>query len=563
MKALLKTYMLGLAISSLCLTSCNESDFLTELNQNEPSDLTFWKTEADAYKGLAAVYNQVAEKNYGYYSGFEGYTHLQMRSDDMFPTRGEEPGTWGVLSFNNTSNSYNVWNQLYKMIQLSNIFIYNVDKINMDADKKTQMIGEATFIRGHCHFLIYCNFGRGIIHTLPTGLVADDAFVPISSGEEVLAQAIADFQAAKTVLPETRPDGELGRITKGAAIAMLGKAFVWQSKFAEAKTEFESIMNKYDLTENYEDNFRDNHEFNKESIWEINYANFGNEGDSWGGNVGANQYMGNVLAHYFGPQLPKDGGWYKMQPSPWLVKEFISEPRPEGSDSRWDKRIYTNCFFKYSDYNDVKKDETWFNGVAFDDFWQINVNGKMISEKGVHPAYPEINNKEGRFLWKKFSCWWNIGGCTMYGNPGGRVNNFRIMRFAEVLLLHAETALETGDLGAANADLQRIRNRAGLPIKNFTSKDAIMEEIRRQNLLELAGECHRWFYLTRWYSYPELKGLMQKRKVDSNVYDDKGNIIDIVDTQNFANFQEKHMYLPIPQSEINTNPMAEQNPLWK
>lgn len=545
MKALFKSYMLGLAIGSLSLSSCNESDFLTEINQNEPSELTFWKDEADANRGLAAVYNQIAEKNYGYFSGYEGYTHLQMRADDLFPTRGEEPTTWAVLSFNNTSNGYTVWNQLYKIIQLSNTFLYNVDRAEMDASKREQMKGEAVFMRGYCYFLLYCNFGRAIIHTQPTGLEAGDAFVPISSGDEVLAQALADFQQAQSVLPDTRPEGEAGRITKGAATAMVGKAYVWQKKFAEAKTQFESILNQYDLTENYEDNFRDDHEFNKESVWEINYADFGNEGDSWGGNVGANQYMGNVLAHYFGPQLPEGGGWYKMQPSPWLVKEFISEPRPEGADSRWDKRLYTNCFFKYSDYNDAKADETWFKGFAFDDFWQINVDGKM---KDGHPNYPQIDGKEGRFIWKKFSCWWNEGGCTMYSNPGGRVNNFRIMRFAEVLLLHAEAALETGDITAANADLQRIRNRAGLPEKNFTTKDTAMEEVRRQNLLELAGECQRWFYLTRWYSYPELKALLVARK-------DPG--------QNVANFLEKHMYLPIPESEINTNPMAEQSPLWK
>ena len=62
MKTLFKTYMVGLAMGTLCLTSCNESDFLTETNQNEPSSLTFWKTEADANKGLAAVYNLLAEK---------------------------------------------------------------------------------------------------------------------------------------------------------------------------------------------------------------------------------------------------------------------------------------------------------------------------------------------------------------------------------------------------------------------------------------------------------------------------------------------------------------------
>lgn len=563
MKALFKTYILGLAIGSLCLTSCNESDFLTEINQNEPSSLTFWKTEADASKGLAAVYNLLAEKNYGYYSGFEGYTHLQMRSDDMFPTRDEEKKIIPILFFTNTPNDYSIWDPLYKTIQLANVFIYNVDQVEMDATKKAQMIGEATFIRGNCYFQLYCNFGRAIIHTKPTGLETNDALVALSSKEEVLAQAVEDFAAAKAVLPETRPTDELGRITKGAAIAMLGKAYVWQAKYAEAKTEFESIMNKYDLMENYEDNFRDDHEFNKESIWEINYENFGDEGDSWGSNIGANQYMGNVLAHYFGPQLPDGGGWYKMQPSPWLIKEFISEPRAEGSDSRWDKRLYTNCFFKYSDYNDTKADETWFKGFAFDDFWELNETGKMFATGKVHPAYPEIDGKEGRFLWKKFTCWWNEGGCTMYNNPGARINNFRLIRFAEILLLHAEAAIQTGDVSSADADLQRIRNRAGLPEKHFTNNDAAMEEVRRQNLLELAGECNRWFYLTRWYSHAELKTLMMERKKDTYQYDSEGNVTGITDTQNFSNFQEKHMYLPIPQSEINTNPMAEQSELWK
>ena len=151
----------------------------------------------------------------------------------------------------------------------------------------------------------------------------------------------------------------------------------------------------------------------------------------------------------------------------------------------------------------------------------------------------------------------------MYNNPGGRVNNFRLIRFAEILLLHAEASIQTGDVSSADADLQRIRNRAGLPEKHFTNGDAAMEEVRRQNLLELAGECNRWFYLTRWYSHAELKALMVERKKDTYQYDANGNVTGIIDTQNFENLQEKHMYLPIPQSEINTNPMAEQNELWK
>ena len=65
----------------------------------------------------------------------------------------------------------------------------------------------------------------------------------------------------------------------------------------------------------------------------------GNSGDAWGNGTSDDSFMGNNLAHYFGPTLKGEnigGGWYKMQPSPYLIKEFISEQRPEGSDSKWE-----------------------------------------------------------------------------------------------------------------------------------------------------------------------------------------------------------------------------------
>ena len=64
---------------------------------------------------------------------------------------------------------------------------------------------------------------------------------------------------------------------------MLGKAYIWKGDYQAAKDEFEIIMNGYgyDLTQKYEDNFRDDTEFNAESIWEINYDAKGNSGDAW------------------------------------------------------------------------------------------------------------------------------------------------------------------------------------------------------------------------------------------------------------------------------------------
>lgn len=522
----------------------------------------------------------------GYYGGYEGIMHFQMRADDLYPTRGEEPATWETLSFVNTPNTYNAcWSNCYQGIQLANEFIYNAVKANMDANKLNQMLGEAYFLRGFWYFRLYTDYHEAIIRTLPLNI--DPKHYGLSSGEEVLGQAISDFKEAKNRLPQNRPSDENGRVTKGAAIAMLGKAYIWKNDYASAKTEFESIMSGYgyNLTSEYEYNFRDDHEFNEESIFEINYGDKGDSGDAWGNGTNATSFMGNNLAHYFGPTLYNGlgGGWYKMQPSPYLVKEFISEERPAGSDSRWDKRIYTTCFFKYSDYEDIKQNEKFYGGqIEFDEMFRRTVlpegDGKYgITKEGTAPAYPEINGKEGRFLMKKFAAWWCPTGCTMYNNNGARVNNLRIMRFAEVLLLHAEACLATGQ-GNAMEDINRIRKRAGLKEINLSGKDNIMQELQKQKLLEFAGENVRWDDLVRWYSADELKRIMLERKKDSRVY----NLIwstpkengdkellgykptnEVKNTQGFDHFEKKHLYFPIPQAEVDANGKLKQKIDWQ
>ena len=599
MKTNMKKYIAALAFAPVLLSSCS-ADFLNEVNPNEQTPATFWINETNAYKGLSAVYSSVRHMSYGYYGGYEGILHYQMRADDLYPTRGEEPWEWETLAFTNTSNTRNTcWGSIYKGIQLANEFLYNVPNVPMDESKKSQWIGEAYFFRGFWYFRVACDFNEGVIRTLPQE--GDPESHGLSSHQAVLEQAVADLKEAKARLPKTRTADENGRITQGAAIAMLGKAYLWLGKAAEAKTELASIMSGYgyDLTPEYEDNFRDDTEFNEESIWEINYGPEGNIGESpWADSDGDNSFMGNTYGHYFGPHLEgsgatgqnRGGGWYKMQPSPYLVKQFIAEPRQAGSDSHWDKRMYTTCFFKYSDYETEKADETFYDGFTFDQIFKYTAlpsHDDKYRVKGAltSPAYPDINGKEGRFIWKKLTPWWSKTGCSMYSNPYARITNYRIMRFAEVLFLHAEACLETNDAPSAVADLKRIRQRAGLtPCKAGVSesdKDAVMEELRNQKLLEFAGENIRWDDLVRWYgsNFEQFQKIMKDRKTDSKEwkklnldpdaeddgtdywgYEPTGRIIN---TQ-YVNFNDKkYLYFPIPQSEVDANQALEQTPDWR
>ena len=575
MKSDFKKYIAVLATAPLFITSCSES-FLDEINPNKETPSTYWVNEKNVGKGLSAVYNPIRRMSWGYYGGYEGILHYQMRADDLFPTRGEEPGIWEALSFTNTPNTGNgCWGYLYTGIQLANEFLYNAPNVtSMDQTKLSQMLGEAYFLRGFEYFRVRTDFNEGVIRTLPQS--ADPVAHGLSTPEAILDQAIADLKEAKARLPKVRPADEAGRVTQGAAIAMLGKAYLWKGDYVAAEKELKSIMTGYgyDLMPNYEDNFRDNKEFNQESIWEINFEALGNSGDAWGSSTGNNAFMGSVIGHYFGPSLKgpgahglnAGGGWYKMQPSPYLIKQFVAEPRPAGADSKWDKRLYTTAFFKYSDYNDVRSDDTFFDGFTFDEIFGWTVNDDKKWSKG-EPSYPTIEGKAGRFLMKKLTPWYNATGCTMYSNNSGRINNYRIMRFAEVLFLHAEAALQLGDAKSAMADINRIRVRAGLPEKQLTDKEAIMAELRNQKLLEFAGENVRWDDLVRWYSADDLKSIMHTRKTDTNIYkvDGSGNktFVGVEDTQNFQNFGKKHLYFPIPQSEVDANLNLDQKADWK
>lgn len=548
-----------LASCSLLTMSCSDS-FLTEVNPNEETPATYWVNEANALKSLSACYNPLRAETSGYYGGYKGTLHWQMRADDLFPTRGEENFTWTVQSFTNTPETeVNIWEYMYRGIQQANTFIYYSEQVPMDETKKKQWQGEAYFLRGFQYFQIVNNYGVGVIRTLPQDI--DPELRNYSSYDDVLRQVVSDFQKAKELLPESRPESEAGRVDRGAAIAFLGKAYLWQGEYAKAKAEFESIMGRYDLVADYAWNFMSDHEFNEESVWEINYDNYGKDG-TWEDATGSNAFMGSDIAHYFGPVLPSNGGWYKMQPSPWLIKQFVSEPRLVGSDSKWDKRLYTTAYFKYSDYKDVKEDETWYNGVTFDEMYTATANNKSWNTKGK-PAYPTIEGSEGRFIMKKFSCWWVPTGCSMYSNIDARINNYRVMRFAEVLFLHAEACLQTGDVVNAMADINRIRVRAGLPEKQITDTNAVWEELRNQKMLEFAGENIRWFDLIRWYDFDQLKALLLERKTDQITVSTDGQIIGPIDGQNYSHMERKHIYLPIPQSEVFTNTALQQKPEWQ
>lgn len=160
-------YIAALAVAPMLLSSCSD-DFLNEIDPNRQTPTTFWTSEDNVMKGLSAVYNPFRRMTSGYYGGLEGIMHLQMRGDDLYPTRGEEPYIWEYLSFVNTTNTKDLsWGNIYEGIQMANEFIYRAATVDMDETKREQMIGEAYFLRGFWYFRLRTDYRDAVIRTLP------------------------------------------------------------------------------------------------------------------------------------------------------------------------------------------------------------------------------------------------------------------------------------------------------------------------------------------------------------------------------------------------------------
>jgi len=540
----MKTYIIKMlfgVFTMVILFGCNEKDFLTEVDPNQVVGDDFWKDEGDAVSAMATIYSPLRGQMYGFYGAFTGLQTFNVRGDDVWYLV-DDPETWKIATFTNTPNtSRSDFASAYQSISRANSFLENIDDVPMDEAKKAELIGEAHFLRGLNYFLLVTHYGDVPIRI--SEITTENINIPSSSAAEVWAQVEADFTAAKASLPVTRPSEELGRVTKGAAIAYLGKSYVYQKKYSEAETELGALMSSpysYDLVSNYEDNFTDRNEHNVESVLEWSYEEFGSKYGMWG-QEGSNSPQSMVMPQMVG--TPATGGWFKFMPSTFIVDEFMKEERITGSDSRFDKRMYTNFYWQYSELGDVKPDDTWYGdaGYTFNDLWESTMAKRQT---GGEPDYSSLG---GRFLVKKYTNFFvNNSSADNYWSGIYMTSNLRVMRFAEVLLLYAEAAANNGNETAAITSINRIRTRAGLEPGNWAGRDALMDEIIHQSLLELFFEGHRFYDLVRWYNYDQVKSILNANGKQGAEY-----------------FKPQHFVLPIPQVEIDTNTEIEQNSLWK
>lgn len=488
------------AITSLlvgaALTACTQDLDIT--NPNAPSTGSFWQTSTDALNGINATYNGLLHNGtYGRWLSFA----YDIRSDAGYST---SPWT-DLANFNKfTQSDYNfepsreIWQHHYQAIFRANQVTDRVPGINMDAALRDRIVAEGKFIRALLYFNLVNLYG-GNIPLIATTPAPEDR--PASSTEAtVYAQIEKDLTEAAPALSPSYSGSDVGRATRGAALALLGKAQLQQRKWATAATTLAQViaMPQYNLMTNYADNFIEGSENNIESVFEVQ---FGDENSLSFGVRGQN------IIKMIGPCGP---GFCDGLPTQWFFDQFFPNP---ANRLVYDSRLNATIFWNRPDA----------------------AGGGDVYGQTFQSRYGVTSN---RLFFKKWGEYY-VPGDQNWDNP----INYRVIRFADVLLMYAEALNESGQTAAAYAHVNRVRARAGLGAlaAGFTQVQ-MRAAIMKERLLELGFEQSRWLDVKR-------QGMLAPALVSND--------------SEFSFFTaNKSEFLPIPQSEIDLNPNVRQNPGW-
>lgn len=442
MKRIIILFIFGFIISS-----CSEDmEFPTEASL--PAE-DFFETAEDAVQASTAIYaemrvwvhvespliatGELASDNLlkgscvGCFTDWYNYNNFTVSADD------------GLLDAH--------WRACYWAINMSNQITTNVPEIDMAPVLKERVIGEAKVWRAFNYFDLYRIWGGvPIVDTIPVGPQANVR----TSQDETIEFVIQDLREAANLLPDYYETENLGRVTKWSAMGLLAKALMYQENWEEAKTVTDEIINNgvnmkggaFDLHPSFYEQFREEQEYNEESLLEIPASAIPNNPDV-SNNVSSN--LQGVLDQW---------GLGAMVPSDDLANAF-----DKAGDSI---RKAVTILYR----GDITPDGDTIKGAE-------RLDGIDGTPRYNGKAYVPTPNK--------------FDGIGHFGPQ----RNIRLLRFSEILLINAEAALHVGDDAAT--PLNRVRKRVNLPpIENPTFGDIWFE--RR---LELAGEQDRFYDLVR------------------------------------------------------------------
>jgi starch-binding outer membrane protein, SusD/RagB family len=396
------------------------------------------------------------------------------------------------------------WGTYYDGISRANNAIKTFTALkDVDAALKNKRIAEARFLRAWYHLDLYKIFKNVpyIDETLKD--------VRIGNTTDIMPKIQADLQFAVANLPITQD--ETGRVSKGAAQAVLAYTFLWQKKWAEAKAQYDAVITSgvYKLNDKFSDNFNASTRNTKEGILEVQQTV--NDGTTDNGN------NGDVLNYPYNGGPAGCCGFH--QPSQNLVNAFRVDAKGlplldtyNDKDVKSDNNLKAgDAFIPETSELDPRLDHTvGRRGIPYLD-WGKHPGSTWVRDQsygGPYAPKKNVHSKEQEAKSEVVSA----SGWT----KGYNANNLKLIRYSDVLLQAAEAEVELGNLTKALDYVNQIRKRAanaadfvqdgGKPAANykvatydsFANADFARKAVRHERRIELGMEGHRFFDLVRW-----------------------------------------------------------------
>ncbi|MFT3855918.1 MAG: RagB/SusD family nutrient uptake outer membrane protein [Ilumatobacteraceae bacterium] len=505
------------------LVSCKK--FLKEDPESFVSEDQYYNTESDAVSAVNAIYYYIntGSVQSPYNTLFN--TGMDMADDDEDPGPGAtnaDVRSLAVLAYSSSNQRvYELWQQHYAGIRKANIALTYIPTISFSDDsKKNRLLGEAKFLRALFYFNLVRLYGDvPLITTYNSAVLAANYYVARTSSDSVYAQIEQDLSDASTLLPASYTSPDVGRATAGAAKALLAKVYLIEAslpvkktaQYAKAVAKSEEVLSAadggtgtygYDLLTDYSKVFLPAYKNGIEHIFSAQML------------ANANNQSNNETKRAIYTSIPGLSGTYAH-----MVRYYTV-----GSD---------NYFSIYKLYSAADKRRD----VTFTRHYTSPTNSKNY---GLALNNPAVANDSTPF-WNK---WWDPNYAA---NSYQSSCNVTILRYSEVLLIHAEAENElNGPTDKAYASINRVRNRAGLAnLTTGLTQDQFRDSVYLERRLELSYEYQRWFDLIR------------EKDASGN-----GILISSLQTVGKTNVAAKHYLYPIPQTEIDNNPLATQNPGW-
>ncbi|HTE23625.1 RagB/SusD family nutrient uptake outer membrane protein [Flavitalea sp.] len=429
-----------LMVTSLFLMMSCKKDFIELTPESTVSVDILYKTDKDFQDAIVGAYSILTRQgpniwNFGDLAGDD--------TEQQFLTSITQVGIDNFSININDNLLISSWRNYYSMISRCNLLLEKIETADAAVvTNKNKYIGEARFLRALAYFDLVRIFGD--VPAVVTPLTTAEAYkVPREKVDKIYDDIIEkDLLDAETKLPARNTGADLGRATSGAAKSLLGKVYLTRKNFPKAETKLQEVTTMgYNLLADFNELFNyQKDEHHSEYIFDIEYEE------------GIN--LGSAFTNNFAPAYANVLNFYGI----------TGQGASQGSPSEE--------LFTLFAANDKRKDITVAKGYT--------------DNNGVYIPTPTF---DVRTFTKKYF--------TKTVRMNDSKANWKVIRYADVLLMYAEALNENNKTPLALDNLNKVHVRAGLTPLSGLNKDQARESIYLERRFELYLEGHRWFDMVR------------------------------------------------------------------